>query len=163
MVLSFILKISIKCFKIQNNISIDIYVDLIKRHCKVLIKGVDHLSEIKRTFQDNFLMSPLLKVFRFNSIRKNLCTEISKYQDKNFNWCTIERAPLGCSLKIFSSLMQEMVKITTIGNNDFNTVTFLHGFSLADFLRDISMRGYVCLEFRAIAKYWNCSNQISLS
>ena len=37
--------------------------------------------------------------------------------------------------------MQKMLKITTIVKNDFNTVTFLHVFSLADFLRDTPMRG----------------------
>ena len=49
--------------------------------------------------------------------------------------------------------MHEMLKITTIEKNDFNTVTFLHGFSIADFLRAIPMRGYLCLEFRIIDRY----------
>ena len=36
--------------------------------------------------------------------------------------------------------MQKMLKITTIVKNDFNIVTFLHVFYLADFWRDTPMR-----------------------
>ena len=62
------------------------HVDLIKRHCKALIEGMDQLSaaEIKRTFQRNSLLSPLLKCYGFNSIRIKLLTEINKYNDENF-------------------------------------------------------------------------------
>ena len=62
-------------------------VDLIKRHSKTLIKGVDQLSatEIKRTFPGNSLLSPLLKVYGFKSIRIKFRTEINKYKDENFN------------------------------------------------------------------------------
>ena len=49
--------------------------------------------------------------------------------------------------------MQEMFKRTTIDKSNFSKVTFLHGFSPNDLLRDLPMSGYLCLGFRAIERY----------
>ena len=131
------------------------HVDLIKHHCKALTKGVDQLSatEVKRTFRGNSLLSPLLKVYGFNSIRIQLRTEINKYKDENFNSFAIDKTSPLCSSKKFSSIIQEMFKRKTIDKSDFNKVTFLHGFSLIDLLRDLPMSGYLCLGFGTIERY----------
>ena len=62
-------------------------VDLIKRHHMALIEGVDQLSaaEIKKTFERNSLLSPLIKVYGFNSIRIKRGTERKEYKDEDFN------------------------------------------------------------------------------
>ena len=67
--------------------SLSTHFDLIKRHCKAVIEGVDQLlaAEAKRTFHGNSLLSPLLKVDGFNSIRIKLRTERNKYSEENFN------------------------------------------------------------------------------
>ena len=49
--------------------------------------------------------------------------------------------------------MQEMTKRTTIDKSDFNKVTFLHGFSPIDLLRDLPMSDYLCLGLRTIERY----------
>ena len=60
---------------------------LILSNAIALIEAVDQLSatKIKRTFQGNSLLSPLLMVNGFNSFHITLCTERRKYKDENFN------------------------------------------------------------------------------
>ena len=62
------------------------HVELIKRHCRPLIEGLGQLSaaEVKRTFKENILLAPLLKLYGFKSIRIKIRTERNKYHDENF-------------------------------------------------------------------------------